>query len=297
MNASFLMNIILPLCMALIMFGMGLSLLIEDFKRVLDYPKAVGIGVFGQVVLLPLTGFLIAATFNLSPEQAVGLVVLSACAGGATSNMIVYLAKGDVALSVTLTAISCMITIITIPFIVNFALFHFMNVSQGAALPIGTTNMKLFFLILFPVLLGLLVHIRFPKVAARLERHVNWFSVVFFVVLLVAIVAQNLEILAVALPSVGPATFTLSAATMAIGYFLSRIFRLDIQQSTAVSIEIGVQNSATGIFIATVLLESTEIALTPCVYSLIMYVNAGIFILMMGRRAKRDRQQVLRKIT
>ncbi len=297
MNASFLMNIIMPLCMALIMFGMGLSLLIEDFKRVLDYPKAVGIGVFGQVVLLPLTGFLIASTFNLSPEQAVGLMVLTACAGGATSNMIVYLAKGDVALSVTLTAISCVITIITIPFVVNFALFHFMNVSQEAALPIGITNMKLFFLILFPVLLGLLIHIRFPKLAARLERHVNWFSVVFFVVLLVAIVAQNFELLAVALPSVGPATFTLSAVTMTIGYFLSRIFRLDIQQSTAVSIEIGVQNSATGIFIATVLLESTEIALTPCVYSLIMYVNAGILILMMGRRAKRERRQVLRKIT
>ncbi len=296
MNASFLMNIIMPLCMALIMFGMGLSLLIEDFKRVLEYPRAVGIGIFGQVVLLPLTGFLIASTFNLSPEQAVGLMVLTACAGGATSNMIVYLAKGDIALSVTLTAISCVITIITIPFVVNFALFHFMNVSQEAALPIGITNMKLFFLILFPVLLGLLVHIRFPKVAARLERHVNWFSVVFFVSLLVAIVSQNFELMTVALPSVGPATFTLSAVTMTIGYFLSRIFRLDIQQSTAVSIEIGVQNSATGIFIATVLLESTEIALTPCVYSLIMYVNAGILILMMGRRAKRERRQVLREI-
>jgi len=290
MQAMFLINVILPLCMAVIMFGMGLSLLVEDFKRVLIYPKAVAIGVFCQIILLPAVGYLIASIFSLSPEQAVGLMVLTACAGGATSNMIVYLAKGDVALSVTLTAISCVITIITIPFVVNFALFHFMTVSQEAALPIGTTNMKLFFLILFPVLLGLLVHIRFPKVAVRLERHVNWFSVVFFVFLLVAIVAQNLKILAVALPSVGPATYTLSAVTMAIGYFMSRIFKLNIQQSTAVSIEIGVQNSATGIFIATVLLESTEIALTPSVYSLIMYVNAGILILMMRRRAKLERQ-------
>jgi len=297
MQAMFLINVILPLCMAVIMFGMGLSLLVEDFKRVLIYPKAVAIGVFCQIILLPAVGYLIAWIFSLSPEQAVGLMVLTACAGGATSNMVVYLAKGDVALSVTLTAISCVITIITIPFVVNFALFHFMIVSQEAALPIGTTNMKLFFLILFPVLLGLLVHIRFPKVAARLERHVNWFSVVFFVFLLVAIVAQNLNILAVALPSVGPATYTLSAVTMAIGYFMSRIFKLNIQQSTAVSIEIGVQNSATGIFIATVLLESTEIALTPSVYSLIMYVNAGILILMMRRQAKLERQQILRKVT
>ncbi len=168
-----------------------------------------------------------------------------------------------------------------------------MDVSEAAALPIGITNMKLFFLILFPVLLGLLVHIQFPVVAGRLERHVNWFSAVFFVVLVAGIVAQNLDILAVALPSVGPATFTLSAVTMSIGYILSRIFRLNIRQSTAISIEIGVQNSATGIFIATVFLESTEIALTPSVYSLIMYINAGILIMMMGRRARTEQEQVV----
>ncbi|MBT4089347.1 MAG: bile acid:sodium symporter family protein [Deltaproteobacteria bacterium] len=293
MQAMFLINVIVPLCMAVIMFGMGLSLLVEDFKRILIYPKAVAIGVFGQIILLPAVGYLIASIFSLSPEQSVGLMVLTACAGGATSNMIVHLAKGDVALSVTLTSISCVITIITIPFVVNFALFHFMDVSEAAALPIGITNMKLFFLILFPLLLGLLVHIRYPAVASRLERHVNWFSVVFFVVLVVSIVSQNLDILAVALPSVGPATFTLSAVTMTIGYILSRIFRLNIRQSTAISIEIGVQNSATGIFIATVLLESTEIALTPSVYSLIMYVNAGILIMMMGRRARTEEEQAV----
>lgn len=272
--------------MALIMLGMGLSLSLEDFKRVLVYPKAIAVGMFGQIILLPATGFLLASLFSLSPEQSVGLIVLAACAGGATSNMIVYMAKGDLALSVTLTSISCVITIITIPFVVNFALYHFLHATEETVLPVGSTNMKLFFLILFPIFLGLFVHSRFPRVAARLEKHVNWFSAVFFVLLVVFIVTKNSKILSVALPTVGPATFTLSAVTMIIGYFLSRLFKLNIQQSTAISIEIGVQNSATGIFIATVLLNNTEIALTPSIYSLIMYINAGILILIMSRREK-----------
>ncbi|UZE94804.1 bile acid:sodium symporter family protein [Alkalimarinus alittae] len=282
-----LASIVLPLSLAVIMLGMGLSLTAADFKRVLFYPKAVAIGLAGQILILPFIGYFFASQFGLSPENAVGLMVLVACAGGATSNLIVYLARGDVALSVTLTAISSCITVLTIPFIVNFALFRFMGATEETALPIGSTNMKLFFITVVPVLLGMLIRYYFSGFAKRMEKPMNKLATVFFILIVGGILLKEYKELVQSLLTVGPATFLLNLASMLVGFVAARLFLLNDQQSTTVSIEIGVQNSATGIFIATTLLNNSEIAIVPAVYSLMMYINAGLLLFLMHGRVKR----------
>ena len=279
MNGA-LTTIVLPLSLTVIMFGMGTSLVTEDFKRIFIYPKAVAIGIVGQILLLPLVGYLFASQLGLTPEISVGVMVLVACAGGATSNMIVYLARGDVALSVTLTAISSCITIFTIPLVINFALFHFMDATVETALPIGSTNMKLFMITLFPVMLGMLVRNYYSSFAIRLEKPMNKLTTVLFVLIIAAILFKERGQLTDYIISAGPVSYFLNLTCMALGFVAARLFRLDDRQSTTVSIEIGVQNSATGIFIAATLLNNSAIAIVPAVYGLVMFLNAGLLLLL-----------------
>ncbi len=287
MEANILTSVILPLSLAIIMLGMGTTLVLADFKRVFIYPKAVAIGIVGQILVLPVVGFLFASQFGLKPEYAVGVMVLVACAGGATSNMIVYLAKGDVALSVTLTAISSCITVISIPFIINFALREFMGASGDAELPIGSTNMTLFAFTLFPVMLGMLLRHKFSDIALRLETPINRIASLLFVLIVLSIMYQERAGLVDTMLAAGPVAYGLNFITMLLGFSAARAFKLDDKQSIAISIEVGVQNSATGIFIATVMLHNSEIAIIPAVYSLIMYLNAGLLIGLMRVYMKR----------
>ncbi len=281
-----LATVILPLSLAVIMLGMGTSLVIADFKRVLVYPKAVVIGIVGQILLLPVLGYFFASQFDLSPENAVGVMVLSACAGGATSNLIVYLAKGDVALSVTLTAISSCITVISIPFVINYALYQFMGATEETALPIGSTNMKLFMITLLPVMVGMSVRHHFPVFASRLEKPINKVATLFFILIVAGLLIKERNQLLNHLVSAGSVSYLLNLSSMLLGLFAARLFQLNAQQSTTVSIEVGVQNSATGIFIAATLLNNSEIAVVPAVYSIVMYLNAGLLLALMHWRIK-----------
>ena len=223
-------------------------------------------------------------------------MVLVACAGGATSNLIVYLARGDVALSVTLTAISSCITVVTIPFVVNFALMHFMSLEGDAALPIGSTNAKLFAITLFPVLLGMFIRHRWSAFAIKAERPISRFSTVFFVLLVAGIIFKERAIIFDAFIAIGWVMGVLNVLTMAIGFGLARMFKLDERQCVAISVEVGVQNSATAIFIATTLLHNSQIAISPAIYSLVMYINAGLligFMSLKNRRAEARRQTLI----
>lgn len=151
------------------MLGMGLTLLPEDFKRVTRYPKAVAIGLISQLLFLPIVGFLVVLLVPMQPEIAVGLMVLALCPGGPSSNMITYLAKGDVALSVTLTALSSTITVFTIPIFTNLSLQYFAGQNAAIALPIGQTMLQIFAIALVPIGLGMLIRQQFPDLARRLE--------------------------------------------------------------------------------------------------------------------------------
>src|SRR5688572_17285015 len=154
MEASILTQLFLPLALAIIMFGMGLSLTPGDFKRILIYPKAVAIGLCNQLIFLPLVAFGLILLFGLEREAAVGLMILSACPGGATSNLITHLAKGDSALSITLTAFSSMITVLTIPFVVNFSLNYFMPGGEVQQLNVVGTVISVLFITVIPVAAG-----------------------------------------------------------------------------------------------------------------------------------------------
>lgn len=144
-------TVVLALAIIIIMLGMGLSLVWDDFKRILVYPKAILVGLVNQLILLPIIGFTLVSLFPLSPEIAIGVMILAACPGGSTSNLISHLAKGDLALSVSLTAISSFITIITIPFIVNFALIRFLEEGQMIQLDVMQTIIQIFAIIVVPV--------------------------------------------------------------------------------------------------------------------------------------------------
>ena len=167
MESSLLTELFLPFSLAVIMFGMGLSLRLEDFRRILVYPMAVGIGLFNQLVLLPLVAFGIAIGFALPSELAVGLMILAACPGGATSNLITHLAKGDAALSITLTAFSSLITVATIPFVVNYSIAYFIPGGEAQQLSVVGTVVSVLLITIIPVALGMLVLEKAPARAAK----------------------------------------------------------------------------------------------------------------------------------
>lgn len=166
-------TLVLGVSLIIIMLGMGLSLSSIDFKRVLLYPKAIFIGLINQLVVLPLVGFGIASLFALPPEIAIGIMILAACPGGPTSNLISHLAKGDLALSVSLTALSSLITILTIPFWVNFAMTHFMQQSQIIELNVLETIVQIFVIVVIPVALGMMIRRFWPAFAHKMAKPVR----------------------------------------------------------------------------------------------------------------------------
>jgi len=286
MGSNVIINIILPASLGVIMFGMGTSLVVDDFKRILAYPKAVLIGTFGQILLLPILGLLFCLMFDMSPETAVGIMILTACAGGAISNLIVYLARGDVALSVTLTGISCVVTVFTIPFIVNYSLHHFLGATSASLLPIGETNIRLFLITLLPVCLGMALRHAYSGIGARLEKPMNRLATLLFIGVFIGVIMKEKDRLASLFFDVGPIVICLNLVAMALGIMLAKAFKLNQEQSISIGVEIGLQNSVTGIFIAATLLGSMALAAVPAVYSIVMLFNAGLFILLTRIRAR-----------
>ena len=285
MESSVATDIILPLILAFMMAGMGLSLTVDDFKRVLVYPKAVAVGIVGQLVLLPLIGFAVASVFPLSPEMAVGIMLLAACPGGVVSNVLSHLARGNTALSVTLTALSSTTTLITIPLLVNFALSRFLGESEAIQLPVGRSIMTLFLITIVPISLGMLVRARAPGFADRQEKRVRILSGLLLALLVVGLMIAERAILADAILQAGPSSLALNVAAMLTGYFSARLFRLDAYQRTSITIEIGVQNSGLAIVIATTLLSMPAVAIPPAIYGLVMFLTSAVFIFQRTRRA------------
>jgi len=178
---------LLQLLLFLIMLGMGMTLTLADFKRVGQYPKAVGIGLFNQILLLPLVGLAIIKMIPMAPAIAVGLMIVTACPGGATSNLISHLSKGDTALSISLTAFSSILTVFTIPFIINFALLEIMAQSgKVIQLPVGTTILNIIKLTALPVAIGMLINYYLPNFSKNSKGAIAWSSGIFILIALKA---------------------------------------------------------------------------------------------------------------
>jgi BASS family bile acid:Na+ symporter len=271
-------NAILALSLIIIMFGMGLSLKTKDFVQIFVRPKAILIGLLCQIIILPIVGFMLIRVFTLSPEIAIGIIIISACPGGPTSNLITHLANGDTALSVSLTAISSLITLISIPFIINLGLQEVLGQSTSIQLDIFQTILQVFVIVILPVGLGMFIKAKKPDFAFKMEKPVKKASGIFFVIVLLAIIIKERALLMTHLQEAGLVTLTLNILTMSIGYALASIFTLTLKQRISVAIEGGIQNGTLGISIATILLNNTAYAIAPAVYGTLMFITAGIFI-------------------
>lgn len=290
MESSLLTEIFLPLALAVIMLGMGLSLTLADFKRVFEQPKAVFIGLIAQLILLPLTGFLLMHYWEIQPEYAVGIILLAACPGGPTSNLFAYLGKCDTALSISLTAVSSFITIISIPFIVNYAMLLHMEQEQYVALPVLQTILQIMFITLIPVSLGMYLKSKKPNFAQKSERPVKIASTVFIIIIILGAILKNKEIIVDAFLTTGLPALTLNVLTLVIGFLFAKLLGLGFQQASTVSIESGIQNGTLAIAIAAsaTLLNNPLIAIPPAVYSIIMFFTGGLASRIFGRRNAKE---------
>ncbi len=279
METNYLTDIMLPLSLAIIMLGMGLSLVPYDFKRVALYPKAASIGILNQIIILPLVGFSLLWMFGLkSPELAVGIMILAACPGGPTSNLISHISRGDTALSITLTAISSLVAVITIPLIVNLALAFFMQQGEYIPLPVFRTIIALTLITLVPVGIGMIIRARAINFARKMDKPVKIVSGVLLFLIIFAAIMSNRDIFVSSFTDVGPIALSLNLVMLTVGYMSARFLRLRTPQRITISVESGIQNGTLGITIASALLHNDVMAISPAIYSLIMFMTAGFII-------------------
>ncbi len=285
---TFVNSVVIPICLFLIMMGMGLTLVVNDFKRVVKFPKAVSIGLANQLIMLPLIGFALANIMPLRPEYAVGVMLLVLCPGGTTSNLFTFLAKGDVALSVTMTAIASVITVFTIPIVLSFSLVYFMGAGTEFQLPIAKTMISLFVITILPISIGMIIKRYKPKLADSSQVLVSRFGVTFLAMLVVFLSYVQRDIIVDAVVNTGPVSLILNLVTMALGYFSSKLLGLNLAQRTSITMEVGLQNSTLSIFMALTLLSNYDMSMTPAIYTLIMFFTAGILVKVFSGKAKKQ---------
>lgn len=286
MEQSVLTTVLLPIALGVIMLGLGLSLTIADFKRIIVYPRAVTIGLVCQMLILPGVCLGIAHVFALPPVLAVGLMLLAASPGGAVANLFSHLAKGDVALNITLTAVNSVLSLATLPLIVNYSLVHFLGEGRSIPLQFGKV-MQVVALVLVPVALGMLVRSLRPAVANRLDKPVRLISALFLAAVVIATIIKERAMIGGAFEAVGLAALAFNLSSLLIGFVVPRIFQVDTRQSVAIGMEIGIHNGTLAITIASSpsLLDNPAMAVPAAIYSLIMFVTASLFGIYVARRA------------
>jgi BASS family bile acid:Na+ symporter len=261
---------------------MGLALVPADFRRVIRSPRAKLVGLACQLALLPLVAFLLALAFRLPGELAVGLMIIAACPGGATSNLVTHLSRGDTALSVTLTAISSVVCVFTIPWIVGLSMHHFLGAAAAIQLPFWKTLGQLSLVTILPITLGMLVRHARPALAAALARPANIFSIVFLAIIIIAAVLREPD-LPRQFQLAGPAAITLNIVMMTLGFAAGALFRLERPQRITIAIETGIQNGTLALGISLGLLDSARIAMPSVVYCLFMFLTGAFMIARFGR--------------
>jgi bile acid:Na+ symporter, BASS family len=267
------------------MGSLGLTLAVTDFKRVLVVPRGVTIGLANLFVVSPFLAFLIADVYGLAATLAVGLVLLGASPGGTTSNMFTHLARGDTALSVTMTAISSVAAVVTIPLFLGLAIEYFDAGHLDEDVTLWGIVARVFAITVIPLSIGMRIRVRAPGWTARNEPRVRRAAIVAFVLVVVGAVASEWELITDNFTSIALAALTLNVVGMTISYTAARIARLDDRQSTAIALELGIHNGTLAIAVATII--STELAVPAAVYSLFMFVTGGLFGRVMSPRNAR----------
>ncbi|KRF07738.1 bile acid:sodium symporter [Nocardioides sp. Soil777] len=279
---SALSTIGLPVALGFIMFGLGLGLTPADFARVGKHPKAVLVALGCQLVLLPAICFGLVVLFDLPPLLGIGMMLLAASPGGTTANLYSHLFRGDVALNITLTAINSVISVVTLPIITSLAIRYY-DRGDEVQLPLIEV-VKVFALVLVPVLIGMAVRRRSPGFASRMDKPVRIASAVILAVLVLAILLGELENVADYFAAVGAVAGLFCAASLVVGYVVPKALGITEAQAIASSMEIGVHNATLAIFVAVEVLDSVEISVPAAVYSLFMFVFAALWGVFVSRR-------------
>ncbi|MBP82361.1 MAG: bile acid:sodium symporter [Verrucomicrobiales bacterium] len=278
-----LVKVALPLILAFIMFSLGVGLRVSDFTRVIKFPKAFGTGLFNQLILLPLIAFGIVTAFKISPELAVSIMILAFCPGGVTSNVLPRLANGNTPLSISLTAVTSLLSIITVPILVAVSVKHFMG-EYEAQINVTSLGIKMFLLTGVPVGLGMFLKARAPGVVEKISRMVSRIAIVLFVLIIIAALAANRVVVFGNLAALGPALILLNIGMLGLGLASSRLLNLETKDATTISLESGVQNGTLGIAVGAMIAANSSDSLPPttiasAVYGITMYVVSLPFVL------------------
>lgn len=282
---SVLTQVLLPVALGIVMLGLGLGLVVADFRRVVVFPRAVLIALACQVVLLPLVCFGLVLALDLPPVLAVGMMLLAASPGGTTANLYSHLFGGNVALNVTLTAVNSVLAVFTLPIVVNLSLAHFLDGSGQVGLQFDKV-LQVFAIVLVPVALGMLVRSRWRPFAERMQRPVRILSVAVLVLVIAGAIIQERDTLAESFADAGVAALLFNLVSLAVGYLAPRLAGVARPEAVAAAMEVGIHNGTLAIVIATTLLNSTEIAVPAAVYSLIMFGTAAGFGFLIRPRAR-----------
>ncbi len=283
-------KILLPIALVIVMFGMGLTLKINDFKRVATFPKAGALGIFGQLVLLPMIAFIFIWVIPMPPEIAIGVIILSACPGGIVSNIIVFSGKADTALSVTLTAINSFITIFTIPFIVQAGLIFVLGEGEAPDLPVLKFMGMLFGLTVVPVGLGMILGAKKPDLAVRSEPFFRKAGSILIVIFTIFVVWGEIDFVMEHLAAVAPLSLIFNLVMMTVGFLIAHLFSLELLQKITVTVEIGVQNTTLAFLVALTILNNRQYMIFSGFYGIIMMFTAFGFVTYM--RVTRIEKQV-----
>lgn len=282
MESSAFATVALPIALAVIMTVLGLSLTPADFRRVIVFPRGVSIGLANLIVVSPLLAFAIAEAYGLEPALAVGLVILGAAPGGTMANMLTHLARGDTALSITLTATSSVAAVITVPLYLELATAHFGAGGFDQDVGMGGVVARVLLITVIPLSLGMYIRSRSPQRVTEIEPRAKAIALGLFLAVVVGAVVAEHERVLENLDDVAAAAITLNLAAMAISFAIARFARLDDRQSTAIAIELGIHNSTLAIAIAATI--STVLTIPAAVYSAFMFISAGLFARLMFKR-------------
>ena len=273
---------IAPVCLAIIMFGLGLGLTVADFTRLLRIPRDFIVGFFGQVIILPIIAFILIHIISMPPEIAIGVMIIAAAPGGVTSNILTKFANGDVALSVTLTAVISLISVITVPLIVyNSA--NFLDFEITREISMINIAAKMFFVVTVPVIFGMIGRSLMTDFIVSKTLLIQRLSVLLFLVVFVSIWIEEWDRIISFITRAGLVAFILNITMILTGYYMAKFLASGLEQRKSISLECGLQNGTLAVFVATQLFDDIVFMVPTAAYALIMFVTSIIFVLIVRK--------------
>jgi BASS family bile acid:Na+ symporter len=290
MQASPVLSIGLPLALVIIMLGLGLSLRITDFTKFLSKPKPVIVGVLCHTAILPVLCLALVWATDLSPAIAVGMMLLAASPGGTSATIYTHLARGDVALSLTLAAVTTLLAMITLPLIANGAMLLFFG--EGEVVYLGITQVLQFFVIaILPAMAGVFVNSRYPETARRMDKPVKTLAMLFLALVVIFAIVGQWSVVVTWAPVLGTTILAFNLVTLAVGYWVPRLLGVERHQAIALAMSIGIHNAALVITMALseYMLNNAEMAIPPAIYGVLAYITSALFVWVYNRRSAETR--------